>query len=140
MVRFDTSALPDDATVTAATLKLYATTLQDTDDRNFQCEYYTGWPIGTEDYTTSPGNDAHSGTPLDSLTLNIYNSFSLSNLGSISKTGYTGFRCSISGGQPTGLNHALFAAYDGGSNLPWLQITYTMPGAAAPRIIVVMEQ
>lgn len=139
MVRFDTSGIPDTATVTAATLKLYAITLDDTDNRNFQCEYYTGWPIGTEDYTTSPGNDAHSGTLLDNLTPNAYNSFSLGNLGSISKTDYTGFRCSISGGQPTGLNHALFSAYDGGTNLPWLQVTYTTPGGA-PKIIVVTEQ
>lgn len=140
LMRFNTSSLPDNATVTAATLKLYVTSTMNESNRNFQCEYYSAWPIDAGDYTTSPGNNAHAGTNITALAPSAYNSLALINLPNISLTGYTGFRCSVSGGQPDGLNRAYVRSYDAGANVPWLQVTYTVPPPTAPRVIVIQEQ
>ena len=49
LLRFNTAALPDNATVTSATLRLYVTGKADADNRNLVGEWYSGasWPIAT---------------------------------------------------------------------------------------------
>lgn len=140
LVRFNTAALPDNATVTAAALKLYVYTKVTADSREFRCEYYTAWPIDAADYATypTPGNNAHAGTAIFALTADTYNSFALINLGNISKTGYTGFRCNVSGSTPSGENLVQVYSWDAGSNRPVLEVTYTLPSGA--RVIVVLER
>jgi hypothetical protein len=128
-IRFDTSALPDGVTVTAATLRLYIISRdQDDDNRSLSIGYYdaSNWPLGTEDYLTSDATDAHTGTDLTSLTLGALNNFALTNLSSISKTGYTGFRITSTGGSPSGGNNVTMAAFDHASlQEPTLLVTYT---------------
>ena len=139
LVWFDTSALPDNAVITAASLHLHAYRNGDTDSRNLAAEYYTESPpvdLG-RDYTTTAATTAFS-VDLTTLQDQVGNAqweeFTLTSPAeNISKTGYTGFRFHITGGQPSGTNLASFYSYDG-TNPPYLSVTYTVP---SPKIIIV---
>src|SRR5439155_13028215 len=102
----DTSALPDNATVTSATLKVYVTAKADADDRSLMAEYYSSsnWPIDPADYSLSSSGNALSGADITGITVGSVNSFALTGLTGISTTGYTGLRLHVSGGQPNGDN------------------------------------
>jgi hypothetical protein len=129
LVRFDTSGLPDNATVTGASLKLYVTSAASADGRSLVGEWYpANWPIGAADYTSGAATTALTGTAIQSLAGNQTNTLALQNLGSVSTTGYTALRLEISGGQPTGENSVYFAAFENGSQ-PGAQlvVTYTLP-------------
>lgn len=108
LVRFDTSAIPDDATVLSATLNLSVIKSGAGTGRSLGIDYYdsANWPIGTDDYTVDPAEfDIPAYTPtafnwrdIDPYgwgswgTIPVRTAFSLINLTNISKTGYTGFR------------------------------------------------
>jgi hypothetical protein len=116
----------------------YCTHRGDSDSRSLIAGYYSGWPIDASDYATSPGSNAHPGTALSSVNgYHIYDTFSLQNLSNISKTGHTGLRWAISGGQPTGSNKITANSYDDGSNQPYLTVNYTLP--RRPTLIVVSQ-
>jgi hypothetical protein len=128
LVRFDTSALPDNATVTSATLRLYALSSTSADNRNLVAEWYPGssWPIDGADWVGTASSSASTGTPLRSLAASAYNDLSLSGLSAISTTGYTGLRLHVSGGQPTGENNASFASLEAGAaTAAQLVVNYT---------------
>ena len=148
LVRFDTSALPDNATITSAVLKIYLSEASFPDGAanfKFQGGYYTAWPIEPDDYVPpdSMGSDAFLSTTADEFTPDARNSFSLSNLGSISKTGYTGFRFGLVkvGGNtaPPGQNFiaVTFVEYAGTDRDPLLEVTYVIGG---PKLLVVSER
>jgi thermitase len=128
LVRFDTSSLPDDATVTGATLRLFVTRTADADGRNFVGEWYgaASWPIDGGDYALSSTGSAFSAADITLIRAGASNDFALSGLGSVSKTGLTGLRLHVDGGQPTGDNVVKVASLeDGGLPKPQLLITYT---------------
>jgi hypothetical protein len=130
LLRFDTSGLPDNATVTGATLNLYVTGATSADGRSLVGEWYdpANWPIDAADYTSGSATTALAGTAIGSLAVNQVDGFSLQNLGSVSLTGYTGLRLEVSGAQPTGDNGVYFASYENGSHpAAQLTITYTTP-------------
>ncbi len=131
LLRFDTSALPDDAQISSATLLLYVKSVQDANGRSVAAEWYpaSNWPIDAGDWTVTDSGSAHSGTPLGSLATNQADSFALQNLSSISATGQTALRLHITGAAtgPSGENLLQLAASDGGANAPQLQVTYSVP-------------
>jgi hypothetical protein len=130
LLRFDTSALPDGATITAATLKLYVTGKTDADNRSLVSEWYpaSNWPIDAADYTATAGTSALAGTDITTISTGAVNSFDLTGLTAVSTTGYTSLRLNISGGQPTGDNYLQFAALEN-ANAPAAQlvVSWTLP-------------
>jgi hypothetical protein len=104
---FDTSALGAGATITGAKLNFGGgIPVYHDDSRSLQLEWYdySNWPLTTDDYLQDTTGDA--GTFALS-TLGQYNDLDLATLTGISKTGYTGMRLHITGGQPTGANFIL---------------------------------
>lgn len=132
LVRWDTSSLPDAATVDAATFRPRVIATGDADGRSFTAEWYEAGTIGTEDYTSTAGTDAHAGTLIGELLQGGDNDFALANVSNVSLTGYTGLRLHISGGQPTGNNFIEFATFDNETlTEPRLIVDYT-EGAPPP--------
>ncbi len=131
LVRFDTSALPDNATVTSATLKLRVNSKADADNRNLVGEWYGGsnWPIDAGDYSLNSTANALSGVDITALPTAAVNNFALQSVVNVSKTGYTGLRLHVDGGAPTGDNYVQFASFDNTSSLPkpQLVVAYTIP-------------
>jgi hypothetical protein len=117
LLRFDTSALPDNAVVTSAVLRLWVQSRTSADNRDLVAEWYPGssWPIDGADWTATASSTASTGGGLQSLTVGAFNDLALMGLSSISTTGYTGLRLHVSGGQPTGENNAVIAAFEAGS-------------------------
>ena len=134
LVRFDTSAIPDDATITGASLRIYVTAKADGDNRNLVAEWYdtSNWPIDGADYALNPASTALSGADVTQLVTNASNTFALTGLASVSKTGYTGIRLGLDGGQPTADNYVQFASFDGTQPKPQLVVTYTTSSPPPP--------
>ena len=131
-VRFDTSSIPDAATVTAVSLKIDVTSIADNDSFTLRVGYASSgaWPITTSDYTTSPATNAHSGTALGSLVDDAVNTLALTNLTNISKTGYTALVLSLPpSSTPSGLNSVVFS-------LP-LILDVTYEGISHPFVVIV---
>jgi hypothetical protein len=129
LVRFDTSSLPDNATVTGATLKLFVNLKVDGDNRNLVGEWYPGsnWPIDASDYTATASATALAGADITAISTNAVNSFGLQNLKSLSLTGYTGLRLHVDGGAPAADNLVQLASFESPSPKPQLVVTYTVP-------------
>jgi hypothetical protein len=133
LVRFDSSAIPDGATITSATLRVYVTGKADGDNRNLVAEWYdaANWPIGGGDSVVSSSASALGGADITQIATGASNDFDLAGLGSVSKTGYTGLRLSVSGGQPSADNYLQFAAWDHPS-LPEARLIVTYTTTAPP--------
>jgi glucose/arabinose dehydrogenase/PKD repeat protein len=130
LIRFDTSAIPDGATITSATLRLRVTAKSDADNRNLVAEWYPGsnWPIDVADYSLTSSANALVGADITALTTGATNTFALVNAANVSKTGYSGLRLQVDGGQPAGDNQVQFASWDSTSlPEPQLVVTYTIP-------------
>lgn len=128
MVRWDTSSIPDNATITSATFRGYVSGTNDNDNRSLTADWYTAWPIDTADYSEIPQTSANAGFDITSIVSNANNDFVLQNAAAnVSKTGYTGLRFHISGGQPVGgYNTVQFRSFDQLTNpKPTLIVTYT---------------
>ncbi len=129
LVRFDTSSLPDGATVTGVSLRLGVNAKADGDGRSLVAEWYdpSSWPIDAGDSTFAVGSSALS-VPVGSVATGQVVSFALAGPGSVSKTGYTALRVGISGGQPAADNYVQFASSEStGLAGPQLVVTYTTP-------------
>jgi hypothetical protein len=101
LVRFDTSVLADDIPVAGAVLRMVPIANGLT-TRNLQVEYYpsSNWPIDITDWIgTAEGTNAGV-FPISGLALDVPTDFVLTNPENISRTGYTGLRLTLSGGQP----------------------------------------
>lgn len=128
LTRWDTSSLPDTAVVSAATARLYGDLINNLDSRNLTADWYDAGTIGTEDYTSTVGTNAHAGTSLSSLITGGYNSVALTNVNNVSTTGYTGLRWHISGEAPTDTNTFRFYSFAQGAGYrPELVVTYNTP-------------
>jgi hypothetical protein len=137
LLRFDTSSLPDTATVMAATLRCYVTASVTTNARSFSLGWYAWDGSSSTDYTMTAETDAHAGTALGSIATNADNDFALVNLANISKTGISYLRGHITGGEPLGTpwqeNYIVLAAWDHATlTEPRLIVDYDLvPGAPA---------
>lgn len=113
LLRFDTSAIPDSASVTAASLTCRVVTVTDSADNRSLVFEWSPWETGgINHYETTSQNNAHSGTDLGSITANSDNTFTLTNLHNINKAGYTGIRSYISGGSPSFTNEVTLRAVE----------------------------
>jgi hypothetical protein len=130
LLRFDTSPLPDGATITSAKLRLYVVSRTSANNRNLVAAWYpaASWPIDAADYTATAASTAHAGTAIGSLLVNTQNELALQNLSSISTTGSTGLRLHVDGGQPNGENGVWIAAFENSLPKAQLEITYTNGG------------
>lgn len=138
-MRWDTSSLPNDATVSGATLRANVATKVNDNARNLTAEWYSAWPIDTVDYGIAEGDNDVLNVPLANVTAgNVDNDFALGGSATaVSLTGYTGLRLDVTGGQPTGRNALSFAALEHATYAePRLLVTYT---SAAPTINVVTD-
>jgi hypothetical protein len=128
LMRWDTSALADDATVTGATLRVRVTSVFDNDgDRSFTADWYDwGSSCDTGDYSATAQTGAHSGTDLGAISTGSKD-FALTNAAAnVSLTGYTYLRGHIDGGQPSYSNAVNWASYDDTSYAePQLVVDYT---------------
>jgi len=126
-VRFDTSALPDTAVVSGATLKLKLGARAYPDAAEIGVEWYSGtnWPLGDADWTSTPNNDAYGYALLSTLPASgQWWSIPLTTPTNVNLTGYTGFRIHIkTAAAPTGDNYVTFSAQDGDDD-PVLEVNY----------------
>lgn len=122
LLRYDTSSIPDGATVESAYLELWVLYRSGVNSRKLVAEWYDAgstWDSG--DYTTTAAATAHAGTllsaiPAGSLTNDAPSKIqlALTSLSSISLTGITGIRLHVDGTTPTGNNLVKYAAQNGG--------------------------
>lgn len=91
------------------------------DNRSLTGEWYDpGAAVDAADWVETASSTAFS-IDLGSLTVGAYNDITLSSPSTVSKTGRTGLRLHISGGEPTFINEALI---NKGANPPKLSVTY----------------
>jgi hypothetical protein len=129
LLQWDTSALPDTAVVTSATLTVWVVTVDNTDARSFQGEWFNwGASCDAADWTLSAASTAFS-APNSSIVTNAANTIPLSGvLGNINLSGRTSVRLHESGGPPTGNNRVVVAGYANTSQAgPRLQVCYALP-------------
>ena len=129
LLRFDTSSLPDNATITSAALSVHVTDKADSNGRNLTAEWYppAQWPIDASDWTATDTNNAHTGTPLSAISSGQQNSFNLTSLSNLNRSGNSALRLHISGAAttPTDANDLILAAQDHPTlPAPMLVITY----------------
>jgi hypothetical protein len=129
LLRFDTSGLPDGATITSATLKVFVTGKTDDDARNLMAEWYpaSNWPIDAAEFSLDSTGSALAGSDITAITVGGVNSFALTGLSAVSTTGATALRLHVSGGQPTGDNYVQMAAFENSNPEAQLVVTWTVP-------------
>jgi hypothetical protein len=127
LLRFDTSGLPDNATITGAVLRLWLMNpIQNANSVYFTGEWYSSsnWPIDISDWTYEPYSGAFA---ILLSSMSDVNNIALTTPTNINLTGYTGFRLHLSGGQPNGSNEIDFYGMLFGDLPPSLTVTYTVP-------------
>jgi len=130
-LRFDTSALPDDATITGAVLKItpLAGELNNADTRNILVDWHTPalWdPTDPTDWH-NPLSGSAASVALSAFTEGVEKQITLAIPTTVSKTGLTNLAVGISGGQPMGVNRLTEDVYTNTK----LDVTYTLPGYAS---------
>jgi hypothetical protein len=131
LMRFDTSSLPDGATILTATLELVqADIFTDTNALTWRAQWYSwdGVMNAPRDFAHLVSDNAIADVAISSYgTIGAAYSFALLNPTNVNKTGYTGLRIGLgqrpSDAAPTGVNRVRWASFD--------HATY-----AAPKLIV----
>lgn len=123
--KFDTSSLPDTAVVTSAYLYVNVIAKDNDESRSLYGEYYNFGTLSTSDFTADVGTTAFS-SAISSINVGYGQTWNLSNVSNINKTGYTGFRFGISGDAPAlGKRNSVTWAQNGGLGATVLYVTYT---------------
>ena len=136
-IRWNT-ILPDpNATITGATLQLDLRFINNADERQLTADWYTaGWPpASSDDYSATAQTSAISGWTIPFST-GLYDITGLGGLGGISKTGYTGLRLHLSGGEPSGRNLIQATSYDAPDGQPpRLTVIYNNTPPPVPTVL-----
>lgn len=129
--KFNTSSLPDTATITSAKLHVVVEEISTLKTRNVDAEYFT-YAGNVTDYVENCGTTAFS-VAMTSFTDEATAEITLSNPNTyVSKTGDTAIRAGISGGTPgTDTYRIQFYStrYSSGAKKALLEITYSIPYA-----------
>ena len=141
LMYFNTSTLPDDATVTAAELEVNVIAFVNTNNLDVVGEYfaYDGSPTIASDITLNESSTAIGGIAIASIGTGT-EIFALQNLSSISKTGNTGLRLKVTkragDAAPTGFNYIGIAEFEH-ATLPQaiLRVTYTTTPTAGQTLV-----
>lgn len=137
LIRFNTGSLPDDAIISAATLKIWVTDNGNPDGISYAIDYYnafTGQPAVSGDWEASSAGDAVS-TFSGTMTIGATNNIAFTSFTGISLTGYFGLRIAPKvAAAPTGDNFVDWASVEDGtaSHRPQLEVTYDLPAAGVP--------
>ena len=127
LLRWNTASIPDNATITKATLRFWCTVRNPSEARNFVAEYW-GWDgTSQSDWSYKPPADPIFRVPIANVTSGAWNSVTFTDLGGISKTGWTLIRCHIGGGIPKDYNYVVMASYENTNTEPQLIVEYTTP-------------
>lgn len=135
--RWDTSSLPDDATIDGATLKLHVVSKTDDDNYSLVGDYYDfgGEPSVAGDWIETSNPSIFTAIDLTGIATGAVRSITLTDLTGISRTGVTGIRLTLSSGTPVGNNSLEVAAAENTSSLPvpQLVVDYTPAAGGSPR-------
>lgn len=140
IIYFDTSSLPDTATISSASLKLYGKYNPQNYGWTINFEYFGYYSRGSDWYTTNAiGTSA--GTKTTGQFGDAYNwvTLNLSNVSNISKTSYTGFRIGYAGNYQSSPDYVdqvwYYSSGYNASYYPTLEVTYTTPPPGYPKKI-----
>ncbi len=130
ILRFDTSEIPDGATITAATLDIKTSSpVSSVDALSFSWEWIAdpGTITAATDWSATPSGTAKAAALISGIAADTAYSWTLLNPNAnISKTAFTGLRAHVSNGTPTGANIVQFHSWDHATEPePRLVITYT---------------
>jgi hypothetical protein len=134
-MRFDTSSLPDIATITSANLLIYAVNIDNGNSVTYAADFYDfgGEPSVAGDWEQTSSGDAISLIEPNNLTEGIVNTVALTGLTGINKTGYTGIRIAPANTtQPTTINAINIASLEDAPQEPRLEVTYTTSSLTGP--------
>jgi hypothetical protein len=140
-LRFDTSSLPEDATISAGNLLLYCTEFVSPEETLFAADYYDfgGEPPVDGDWEATSSGDCITSFDLADLTGASVNTIPLTGFSGINKSGYTGIRIApANSNAPTVQNYALFASQEHAQQEPRLELTYTTTPVNAPELRVIV--
>lgn len=138
LYRWDTSSIPDNATILSASVSMYVNSKADNDNRNLVADWIAGssWPIAI-----GLGANMTTGsalvTDITPITAGQVNTFTLLNPdANINRTGYTGLRFGVDGGSPALTNSVTFASQDNVSGFakPQLTVTYQYTTVTTTRV------
>lgn len=126
LVTFNTASLPDNATITSATLTFPKPYTLTDGGLNLVGEYYA-WSssVQASDYTEYATGTSAFSYAIASISTSASTDISLSNVGNINKTGYTGFRFGMSNATPTNDNYLIYHNGSGYSRSITLIVNYT---------------
>lgn len=129
LFRWDTSDIPDDATVKAADFVVSVIAINNADGRDWVGEWFDWSSLSADNrwsinhVTAAAFVRSLSSIGSGSQAVPMFSS----RLGNIRKDGYTEIRTHVGGSQPTGLNNIFVSSFDGTGHFPMLRVTYTMP-------------
>lgn len=136
LLKFNTSALPDNAVISDVVLRCYVLINANADSLSLTAGWYAWDGASASDYSASPETSALSGVPFSGITTSTDNNFTLTDTSGwphVSRTSYTYLRLHVSqrasDATPSGSNLLTFASYDHTTlTEPRLLVTYTLGG------------
>jgi hypothetical protein len=143
LFQWDTSAIPDNAVITGAWLRVHVLSRGDVDNRSIRIRYYNWGGSSNTDYTAedfdSGGTAAQDGYDITNLTAGQVNDIPITDFSGINKSGTTKLRVSVTGGQPTGSQDENWASFENTNSQPVakLVIRYNTPsiiGTPSPNV------